>query len=478
VDVDSCYRALAARDRRFDGLFFVAVETTGIYCRPVCSARTPRRERCRFYRTGAEAERAGYRACFRCRPELAPGAAPVDAAGRLVAAAAAHIDEGYLNERSVDDLAAELGVTARHLRRALEAELGVSPIELAQSRRLALAKQLLHDTELGIAEIALASGFASVRRFNAAFRDRFAAPPSQLRRRRAAGAGELILRLEYRPPLDWAALLAFLAPRALPGVEEVVDGEYRRTARLGDRTGTIAVQGEPARSALVARVSLPLAGAAMAVAARLRALFDLDAQPAQVSEHLGRDRRLRRSVARHPGLRVPGAFDPFEVAVRAVLGQQCSVRGATTLAGRLIAHFGRRLEAPGSLTHLFPSPAALASAPLEAIAAIGMPRARAGAIAALATAFAAGEVRLGRGTPVEEAVAGLEALPGIGPWTSHYVAMRALRWPDAFPSGDLVLRKALGGVSAARARARAERWRPWRAYAAMHLWQTFSEETR
>ncbi|MDQ3034704.1 MAG: helix-turn-helix domain-containing protein, partial [Myxococcota bacterium] len=288
LDGDTCYRALEAKDARFDGLFFVGVSTTGIYCRPVCRARTPRRERCTFHRSGAEAERAGFRACLRCRPELAAGSAPIDSIPRIVARALARIDEVASGDLSLEALAAALDVSDRHLRRAIEAQLGVSPIELVTSRRLAMAKQLLHDTRLGLAEIAFASGFGSVRRFNAAFRARFERAPSSLRRAlvpRDGSAPEgatLTLRLGYRPPFDWAALLRFLGGRAIPGVERVEGERYLRTVRAGDGAGVIAVRDDPERSLLIAELPLALAGAVMPIAARLRALFDLDADPARI----------------------------------------------------------------------------------------------------------------------------------------------------------------------------------------------------
>ncbi len=501
LDPRTCYRAIVAKDRRFDGHFFVAVSTTGIYCRPICSARTPRRDRCTFFRTPAEAERAGYRACFRCRPELAPGSAPLDSVPRLVTAAARHIDEGFLNDRSVDELASRLGVTSRHLRRATEACLGVTPVELAQSRRLALAKQLLHDTSADVTQIAHSSGFRSVRRFNALFRERFGCAPSALRRSRiiAAATGPndgtapalqsepaLVLRLGYRPPLDWDGLLAFLRGRAVPGVEEATAGTYRRTVALGDAVGSLAVQHEAARASITVTVSPHLAGTLMVIAARLRALFDLDANPHTIAEVLGRDPCLAPLVERRPGLRVPGAFDPFEAAVRAILGQQVTVRAATTLAGRLVARFGVPLSAGANaattaanasttLTHLFPDAARLAQARLSDIASLGIVSARARAILALAHAVADGNLRLDHQAPVDETMRRLEELPGIGAWTAHYLAMRALRHPDAFPAADFAVRKALGGISPRAAIERAESWRPWRAYAVLHLWASLGD---
>jgi AraC family transcriptional regulator, regulatory protein of adaptative response / DNA-3-methyladenine glycosylase II len=485
LDADSCYRALVARDPRFDGRFFIGVTTTGVYCRPICSARTPRRERCTFFRGAAEAEKAGFRACFRCRPELAPGAAPIDALPRLVARALARIDEGCLDEGGVDQLAGELGVTGRHLRRALEAELGVSPVELAQTRRLALAKRLLQDSRLGLAAVAFASGFGSVRRFNAAFQERFGRPPSALRRpgggaapaterSQADGAGVAItaidLRLDFREPYDWPALLAFLGARAIPGVEQVDGGVYRRVVRIGDAAGLVTVRRDPARPSLRVGVDARLAGVLVPLLARLRALFDLDAEPAAIAAALGRDRRLRAPVRRHPGLRVPGAIDAFEIAARALLGQQVSVRAATTLAGRLAARFGAPLAGEPGLERAFPTAAELARVDAGALAAIGLPRARAASLRGLAQAVAGGGLLLDRGVAPAEVAARLQALPGIGPWTAQYLCMRALRDPDAFPAGDLGVRRALRVGTERAALARAEAWRPWRAYAVMHLW--------
>jgi AraC family transcriptional regulator of adaptative response / DNA-3-methyladenine glycosylase II len=481
LDPDACYRAIVARDARFDGVFFTCVKTTGIYCRPICPARTPGRDRCLFFRTAAEAERAGFRACFRCRPELAPGLASVDAVPRVVAEAMRRIDAGALADGSLEDLAREVGVSARHLRRAMHAALGISPVELAQSRRLALARQLVADTALPLTEVAFSSGFRSLRRFNAAFRARYDCAPSRLRRtRRPAARGDtLALTLSYRPPYDWPALLRFLEARAVPGVELVRGGAYLRTARFGAHRGWLEVAPIAGRAALRAEISLSLAGALMPLRARLRRVFDLDAQPATIAAHLGRDPRLAARVEARPGLRVPGAFDGFEAAVRAVLGQQVSVAAATTLAGRLAARFGEPLATPhAELTRLAPAPERIAAASEADVAAIGVPKSRARTLRLLARAVADRELSLdgdgggigGGDGAVDATLERLVALPGVGPWTAHYLAMRALGWPDAFPETDLGLRRALGGVSGREARALAEPWRPWRAYGVTHLW--------
>jgi AraC family transcriptional regulator of adaptative response / DNA-3-methyladenine glycosylase II len=479
LDADTCYAALCARDRRFDGLFFVGVATTGIYCRPVCAARTPGRTRCSFYGSPAEAERAGFRACLRCRPELAPGPGAVDALPLLVARSVERIAAGFLDEHSVDELAGELGVTGRHLRRALEEQVGASPLELAQSRRLAMAKRLLQDSELGVTAVAFASGFKSVRRFNAAFRERFGRAPSELRGERAESAGEaLVLRLDYRPPLDWGRLLEFLRVRAIAGVEAVHGDEYRRVVHMAGRTGVVRVRADGGRAALRAEVSLALAGAVTPLVAGLRRLFDLDAQPAAVDERLGRDAGLRALVRRRPGLRVPGCVDPFEMAVRAIVGQQVSVRAAVTIAGRIAERLGVPVADGGApqLTRRFPTAAEVAAASVDSLAAIGMPRTRAATLQAVAQVFAGGEFAEVRASDEEVFIRRLAEIRGIGPWTLDYLRMRALHLPDAFPAGDLGVRNALGGLSAGEATARAEAWRPWRAYAVVHLWTALAED--
>ena len=478
---DARYDALVTRDPRFDGVFFVGVSTTGIYCRPICPARTPGRSRCTFYATPVQAEAAGHRACFRCRPELAPGNADIDAVDALVARAARRIAEGALNDDSVDDLARELGVSARHLRRATEARLGVSPVELALSRKLGLAKQLLQDTGLPITEIAFASGFRSVRRFNAAFSERMGRAPTELRRavvdreERTGQADALVLRLDYRAPYDWAHVIGFLRVRAIPGVEHVSDDTYRRVVHIDGCVGTIVVGRRADRAALELEVSPTLVPVLMPLVARVRRLFDLDARPDAIGNVLGRDPLLRTLVTRRPGLRVPGAIDPFEASVRAMLGQQVSVAAATTLAGRFAAAFGTPLTAAASsettLRYRFPTAAEIAKRSPAQIAAIGLPATRAAALVTLASAVATGAIRLDGMLDLERFVADLVALPGIGPWTAHYLAMRALHAPDAFPAADLGVKKALGGTPRT-AEARAEAWRPFRSYAVMYLWSS------
>jgi len=478
---DARYAALVARDSRFDGVFFVGVTTTGVYCRPVCPARTPAASRCEFFGSPALAERAGFRACFRCRPELAPGNAPVDAVDVLVSRAARQIAEGALNEQSIDELAGALGVTSRHLRRATEAKLGVSPVELAQSHRLALAKQLLHDTALPLTSIAFAAGFGSVRRFNAVFSDRMGMSPRDVRRgnlvarlqarARSEPIDTLALRLDYRAPYDWADVIGFLRGRAIPGVEQVTDDAYRRVVHLGGHVGEIEVRPATDRDALLLSVSTALLPVLMPLVVRVRRMFDLDAHPGAIAAVLGPDKKLAPLLRKRPGLRVPGAIDPFEASIRALLGQQVSVAAATTLAGRFAARFGAPHRTESSALHSrFPTAAEVVAAGIDAIAKVGLPGKRAAAIHNFARLVDTGEIVLDAACELDAFVAQLVELPGIGPWTANYLAMRALHVPDAFPAADLGVQKALGRAGARAAEARAEAWRPYRAYAVLHLW--------
>jgi len=477
LDSSTCYRALRARDARFDGRFFVAVSSTRIYCRPVCTVRPPKRENCRFYPSAAAAESAGYRPCLRCRPELAPGNASVDATTRLAQAAASLIEDGTLGEQNLESLALRLGITDRHLRRAFGAEYGVAPVEFAQTQRLLLAKRLLTDTALPVTEIAFASGFKSVRRFNALFQRRYRMQPSRLRMQAASAAppDALNFELSFRPPYDWPAVSTFLGVRAIAGVEATAEGVYRRTCRIEvdgrEQRGWIEIGLSRRKPALRIAVSASLARALPAALSRVKALMDLSCHPAEVSAILG------PLAARRPGLRVPGAFDGFEVAVRAILGQQVAVAAARTLAGRFAAAFGDPIATPfPSLTTLFPGAARVADLTPAAIASLGMPASRARSVLALARALAEGRLALAPSADVEATLEKLRELPGIGEWTAQYIAMRALAWPDAYPHADLGVRKALGVTSAKRALQAGEAWRPWRAYAVMHLWDSLRKE--
>ena len=514
------YLALKARDARFDGRFFTGVTSTGIYCRPVCAVRTPRRENCRFFTLAAQAEAAGFRPCLRCRPELAPQSlvwsvqdAPgilVHQALRLLAspgflqapASASDADTGSTSPSTVVRLAARLGVSDRHLRRIFMATLGVSPLQFLQTRRLLSAKQLLADTQLPITQVALASGFASVRRFNAAFALHYRMNPSTLRRSSGgsasrpgrpepsdrtgqpgdpadpehcslSGAG---VRLGYRPPLDAAALLAFFAQHPLPAVECALPGGalvLRRTLRLAQagmvHTGWLSMEFEPARHCLRLHTSDSLQPVLPLVIARVRALLDLDADPCAINAV------LHPHLPGADGLRVPGALDGFELAVRAVLGQQVTVAASCTFAQRLVAQFGEPVATPWPQPNrLFPTPAVLASADSDTLGQMGIVRQRQGAIVALARAVDSGALALHGGADVPATLAQLCQLPGIGDWTAQYIALRALRWPDAFPAGDVALQKSLG-VRAHKNPARAAlqaslAWQPWRGYAVIRTW--------
>jgi AraC family transcriptional regulator of adaptative response / DNA-3-methyladenine glycosylase II len=480
LDTATCYRALRARDARFDGRFFVAVSSTRIYCRPVCTVKPPRRENCRFYPSAAAAESAGYRPCLRCRPELAPGNASVDATSRVAQAAASLLEDRALDAAGLPAVATRLGITDRHLRRAFGAEFGVSPVEFAQTQRLLLAKRLLTDTALPVTEVAFASGFGSLRRFNALFRERYRLQPAQLRRRMrttatAPAADALHFELSYRPPYDWAAVSAFLGARAIAGVEALEAGRYRRTVRVAQEgkvhLGWIEVAPSPQKPTLRVAVSASLARVLPPVLSRVKSLFDLACNPTEVAAALGTLARGR------PGLRVPGAFDGFEIAVRAILGQQVTVAAARTVAGRFAAALGYALETPfGALATVFPDAGRVADAPVGRIARLGMPGARARTILALARAAADGELVLMPNADIDATLERLRALPGVGEWTAQYIAMRALAWPDAFPHTDYGVMKALGTSDARRVLAAGEAWRPWRAYAVMHLWNSLKKD--
>jgi len=479
MDDDACYRALLTRDARFDGRMFTGVKTTGIYCRPICPARTPKRENVRFFPTAAAAQSAGFRPCLRCRPETSPDLGAWRGASNTVARALALIEGGALDDDDVDGLAERLGVGERQLRRLFHKHLGASPIAVAQTRRVLLAKQLIHETRLPMAEVALASGFGSVRRFNETFQQLYDRPPIELRRLggEPAQAGEAVqLTLPYKPPYDWDALLAFLALRAIPGVERVSAGRYERSLAIGDAVGVIRVE-PAAKDRLAVSVRFPKISALPAIIARVRRVFDLAADPVAISTHLAQDPALAPMVAARPGLRVPGAWDGFELAIRAILGQQITVVAARGLAAKLVAAHGTPLPAElasEGLTHVFPSARSLVGADF---AALGMPRSRAAALAAMTQAVVADPNIFGARRTLDEAIGALKALPGIGEWTAQYIAMRELREPDAFPAADIGLMRALTDASGRRPTApelstRAEAWRPWRAYAALHLWSS------
>lgn len=470
LDSNHCYTALKARDRRFDGQFFVGVSTTGVYCRPVCPARTPGRDRCTFFAHAALAEADGYRPCLRCRPELAPGKAPIDSREVLARRAAQRIEQGVLDDGNLESLAAELQISSRQLRRVVEAEFGVGPLALAQTRRLLRAKQLLTDTRMPVVDVAFASGFASLRQFNRLFKQRYRLSPTALRERGAADQHDgLLLRLGYRPPLDWSALTGFLTSRGCPRSEQIVDGRYVRIWREGDRQGWIAAKPVRDRPLIEIEIAPSLSGHVAAITSRLRALFDLDTDPRITSAS------LTKSMRKSTGLRVPGAVDGFEVALRAVLGQQISVKAATTVFGRFVERFGLPVKTPWPrLDRTAPDARRIAMARPQTLIDLGLTRRRAETIRSLANAFLNNKLELNPGADLSLMRQRLLALPGIGPWTTEYIAMRVLRDPDAFPASDLGLIRGAGADNARQLTAMAEAWRPWRAYAAIHIWQQSS----
>jgi AraC family transcriptional regulator of adaptative response / DNA-3-methyladenine glycosylase II len=491
---DAHYLALKAQDARFDGRFFTGVTTTGIYCRPVCRVRTPKRENCQFFTLAAQAEAAGFRPCLRCRPELAPAASGQpwsiqDASGILAGQAASLLDTADQWSESLVSLAqvaARLGVSERHMRRIFETHWGVSPLQYLQTRRLLTAKQLLTDTQLPIARIALLSGYASVRRFNTVFAERYRLQPRALRKAGQDGAhpaqASIAVRAAYRPPYDHTALLQFFGNRTLDGVEvvDLAHGTLARTLSVEaeGRTlhGWIQVQFVPERCTVEMQVSESLVDALPAVLARLRALLDLDADPEAINAALG------DSFPDMEGLRVPGTVDGFELGVRAILGQQITVQAARTLGTRLVQRLGTTITTPvAGLSHVFPSAQILAATPGEVLGELGITRQRQKAIAALADAVAQGSLRLSPGADLPSTLAALQALPGLGPWTANYIAMRALRWPDAFVAGDVALHKALGvqdnqhpAKAAKAAEAASQAWKPWRSYAVIRAWASLA----
>jgi len=476
LDTAACERARLARDARFDGLFFTAVSSTGIYCRPVCPAPPPKPSNVHYYPSAAAAAAAGYRPCLRCRPELSPAARQPDGQ-EAVQRALELIQAGFLQERSVAALAARVGIGARQLQRLFVATLGAAPLQLHATQRLLQARQLLSETNLPVTDVALASGFNSLRRFNDAFAAGCGMPPGAIRRlpaTRLAGTRDpgLRLRLAYRPPLDFGLMLQFLHRRMIPGIERIGPDSYQRVLGPADRPGLLQVSADPRRSELQLRLDGVEPRHIPRIVHRVRHLFDLDADLRQVHATLVTDPLLARGIAQRPGLRVPGGWDGFEVAVRAVLGQQVSVAAATTLARRLVQAHGQPLPGmPEGLDRLFPAPAHLADAPLESI---GLPGTRAATLRALARACADGTLDFEAGQRLDDFIARCVALPGIGAWTAHYIALRALGQPDAFPSGDLVLQQMLGTpdkrLTERQAEARSQAWRPWRAYAVLHLW--------
>ena len=478
-DSASCYRALAARDARFDGVFFTGIKSTGVYCRPVCSAKTPLLRSCTFFASAASAEQAGFRPCLRCRPELAPYAVQQN----LAYAIWQRIVAGAMNDGNLERLAEEVGLSSRQIRRVLLQHFGVTPVELAQTQRLLFAKKLLQETALPMTEIAFVAGFGSVRRFNDLFATRYGLAPSALRGRARTGeAGGLCLRLAYRPPFDWAGMLQYLLPRALRGVEaiDLQKLSYCRTVWHADGQGWIRLTQDAVRNQLQLELApelVPvLAKILMPLLATLRQQFDLDANPGVIEAHLRAEPMFARHLAERPGLRVPGTFDGFELGLRTILGQQVSVAGASTLMARLIEQFGEAANCPlPGLSHHCPRAAVLAATPVEDLARIGIPLSRAETLRQFSLFCQNGGLQFKPNESLETTLAQLQSVRGIGSWSAHYIALRALRFPDAFPAGDLGLQKfaAPNGqrLTEKALLQRAANWSPWRAYAAIALWQ-------
>ncbi len=488
LDFASYYRALAARDARFDGVFFTGVKTTGVYCRPVCSAKTPLSKSCEFFTTAAAAEQAGFRPCLRCRPELAPYAVQENLAYGIWQKIAA----GALNDGNVEQLSEQVGLSSRQLRRVLHQHFGVTPISLAQTQRLLFAKKLLQETNLSMAEIAFVAGFGSVRRFNALFVGRYRLVPSALRGNppgsknlKASLAGGLCLRLAYRPPLDWPSMLQYLAPRALLGIEHIdlVQMAYLRSICYGQCEGWMRVTQDEQKHQLCLELTPSLTPVLMPLLAQVRQQFDLDANPHLIAAHLSQDQLFAAQLAAKPGLRVPGTFDVFELGLRTILGQQVSVAGATTLSARLMAMYGRPAPTPWPQVFLHcPTPACLSELGASAIAQIGIPLSRAETIRNFAKFALQGGLAIKPGMSLVQAVTHLQTVRGIGAWSAQYIALRGLRFPDAFPAGDLGLQKFAAAAPAARLTEKAllhrsQAWTPWRAYAAMALWQGHGVKT-
>jgi AraC family transcriptional regulator of adaptative response / DNA-3-methyladenine glycosylase II len=471
LDRQVCSRARLSRDARFDGKFFIGVLTTGIYCRPICPAPTAQERNVRYYASAAAAAAAGFRPCLRCRPECSPGTPAWLGTRNTVSRALRLISESGLEDGGVEALAGHLGVGPRHLRRLFLQHLGATPRAVAETRRLHFAKKLIDETSLPFGELALAAGFGCVRRFNACIRKVYDRTPSELRRlarhTKLQVSHQYLFRIRYRPPYHWDGMLAYLAARGTPGVESVADGVYRRSIAVNGVAGHFEVSQDKAGDALVARVQFEEPRALFHITERIRSIFDLNADCAAIANGLSSDPMLARMVVAQPGRRVPGCWSGFELAVRAILGQQITVKGATTVAGNIARAFGIPCAVSGSLTHLFPTAEALADADLSRV---GLTKARAHTVKALARGVCQGQIQFERIVDPDDFLQRLRLIPGIGKWTSDYIAMRAFADPDAFPSSDLALLRAVGLATSRQCEQLATRWRPWRAYAAIYIW--------
>jgi AraC family transcriptional regulator, regulatory protein of adaptative response / DNA-3-methyladenine glycosylase II len=481
LDARICDRARLARDPRFDGLFFTGVLSTRIYCRPICPARPPKRENIIYFPSAAAAAGAGFRPCLRCRPEAAPGSPAWNGTSATVSRAMLLMRQGALNEGSVEDLASKLGVGSRHLRRLFQIHIGASPKSLATTEKILFAERLLTETDLSVAQIAYASGFGSIRRFNAAFSKIYHTTPSAIRRRNNGsvtngnGLFRCTLTLSYRPSFNWERMLGFFELRAIPGVESVAGNAYHRTIRINATTGAISVTHSPKGNALLLTVALSDSRDLMSIAERVRRMFDLDANMTTIQDVLAADAVLEAAMAKHPGVRLPGTWDPFEAGIRAVVGQQVSVRGACTVLGRITARVGQQSESTDhpELTYFFPTAQELNACDLRGI---GMPEMRARTIKALAEEVDSRRLSFVVKGSLSNFIEQLIRIPGIGEWTAHYIAMRGMGEPDAFPATDLGIIKAMRQgdkrPTPQQIRQIAQKWRPWRAYAAMYLWQS------
>lgn len=482
LDVDTCYAALVSHDSRFDGRFFIGVSSTGIYCRPICRVKLPRKENCSFFANAASAEAEGFRPCLKCRPELAPGSSSMDSVSRIARKAASLIEEGYLDDHNLPDLAEFFAITDRHLRRSFFSEFGVSPVQYLQTIRLLLAKNLLTDTSVSMTEVAIAAGFGSIRRFNDLFRKHYRLTPGDLRKKwpnLIEKKDEIKLSVSYRPPYAWDKILSFLAARAIPGVESVASNTYNRTVLVRRKEkvyrGWISVTNSPKRNSLSLTMSSSLLPVLSPVLARVRALFDTNCDPVEIYEKL---RTMNAVSPQLPmsGIRLPGCFEPFEMSIRAILGQQITVKAARTLALRFSEKFGEKIETPWQdLSLTFPEPEMICDLPApiaDHLGPLGITRTRAGSILALAKAMTLGSINLyNSSNPLNEMEKLLE-LPGFGPWTVQYIGMRAMGWPDAFPHTDYGVKKALANIEAKEILVMAKKWQPWRSYATINLWNS------
>lgn len=487
INPEICKQARYARDPRFDGQFFIAVKTTRIYCRPICPVKFPKEENVSYFLTAASASEAGYRPCLRCRPEAAPGTPAWRGTSTTVNRGLKLISEGVLDEKGVNGLSDRLGVTPRHLTRLFKHHLGASPKTVAQTRRLQFAKRLIDDTSLSMTDVALSSGYGSVRRFNDHFKMVYKRTPSSLRKQKKIQNTELKLKLSYRPPYDFNAMLDFLRVRATPGVEKIVDDVYTRSISMAGETGFLTVANREDERSLEVSIQMESSGQLFAIVEKVKQMFDLAADPVEIEQRLARDSVLKPLIERHPGQRLPGAWDGFEIAVRALVGQQISVAGATNAMGKLVTLYGTQVvlegtglkgtglkdNLPGEMDfYLFPDALTLSSIEPESLP---MPLVRARAIRELARQVSKGHISFDHAIDLEELMSRLQAIKGIGPWTAQYVAMRALNQPDAFLHADLVIKKvanSLYGIETEKQLLEhSDLWRPWRAYASMHLWR-------